>query len=442
MNLEKNNNSSENITDQSDLGGVSSELENYGDVKGNINKAEDLEHINNLDSVGIVTREVCDEKKRELNKIIEKSNKEEIVKEIFLLSIDIIKIVNNKANKNISSDEELQKRNELQKFYLYVQKLLNHKYLPEKYANKMDDVIEHNLYILNEKKDDYKVKEKFSNEEIDDLNKFYSQKFTTLEDVLEFKVDYPVIDFEGVVRLEMKKNSKRLRDQILLDHKVDTAKFVPKGVNEQERKRIYELSNSVKSSVDFQNYAKNYRFYLEGSKEFPDRYKEVNEFFCQYLRGSSLIDLGSGEALTSVMYIYKMVSRFNVKELIAVDKYIQDSEEEFERMQMHVRAKERCLHRDYPKFEFVKKDMLKYLVDCNEPANFTINGIDSFIFDVFSENNAVEYIKEVFEQIARLTPPKGIVFGINNHFSQHLSNYGFKKRYDENDIGIEVWQKE
>lgn len=164
------------------------------------------------------------------------------------------------------------------------------------------------------------------------------------------------------------------------------------------------------------------------------------------LKGSVLVDLGCGGPY-SVRMAYKFSSTFNVRKYIGIEKYPRSWEGD---SQYNEYIKDGSLEgRTAPAHEIVLgEDMLQVLSRRTEQSNFMMNGIDDVIFsndewDPEIDFNKEEYIKKLCENIARLVPQNGIVFGINSVYLNNLARLGFKKRADlcKNNPLLQIWEK-
>ena len=206
-------------------------------------------------------------------------------------------------------------------------------------------------------------------------------------------------------------------------------------------------------------YNQELRTYLKKITE-PDSKKEYNEkalekiraLFEKVLPGSVLVDLGCG-SLNSVPLSYKFATAYDVQKYIGVEKHPDYESEGYEKIIEYAKEitdfkKITALGHKVPRHEFaLETDMLHFLGKRTEQSNFMINGIDSSVLayaDSGLSDRKIAYLDKLQQEIARLTPKGGIVFGHNTVFLGRLAELGFVYRKDlvENSRGRDqFWEK-
>jgi len=125
-------------------------------------------------------------------------------------------------------------------------------------------------------------------------------------------------------------------------------------------------------------------------------------FLKQHLLGSTLIDLGAGQA----KIIEKLCKKIGVKTYARVDPFIQlQTPRDLEVVDITFDE----IDLDTLHIINAKSDMLKFttLMHSNS-GNFVLNGMDDYVI------KSEEYKLALSEELARTTQPNGIIFGLNS----------------------------
>jgi len=153
------------------------------------------------------------------------------------------------------------------------------------------------------------------------------------------------------------------------------------------------------------------------------RRDELRGFYRERLGGKTLFDLAAGGTL-SYLTMVEFAFLAGAKEYVAIDRYQDFS-------QADVSLAREYLNTKYGKdnvnmqIHFVKADMLLFLAhEANASANVSMSGFDEACLPpaLFTD---MGYVHELVMQIARVTEPSGLTFGINNPFLRNLSYHGF-----------------
>lgn len=156
--------------------------------------------------------------------------------------------------------------------------------------------------------------------------------------------------------------------------------------------------------------------YLDGTRYDQVEKKKIIETFNllkEKLQGSTLIDLGSSDP-GSFENLYKFATVFEVKKLIGVEKYPDDTKDYWQRVmdylttegEFYKKLQEKDEGHKLPQFEInLNTDMLDFLEKRTAQSNFIMSGIDEYIL------KKEDYIERLCENFSRLTPKGGIVIG-------------------------------
>ena len=170
--------------------------------------------------------------------------------------------------------------------------------------------------------------------------------------------------------------------------------------------------------------SKKMRCYVEMRlPEERERFLETMRLFKDALPDSTLIDLGCGD-VDSVPRAYQFARSFGCKKYIGVNGNFETRGTPISVKELKELVIEKAdgLEEGDTQLEILHRDMLESLATRTARSNFMLNGIDGYIMP-----NIEDYKNQLFSHIARLTPPDGIVFGVNCPYLGRLQGYGFQK---------------
>jgi len=137
--------------------------------------------------------------------------------------------------------------------------------------------------------------------------------------------------------------------------------------------------------------------------------KNLPKFFSEVLGDSILLDLGAGDPKPMVDFALCC----DVKLYLAVDLYCPYGDMDFKD----------------PRIVLENDDMLRYVAKMpDNSANVFLGAIDDIVLmNPKSIEVELSYRSLLLNQICRVVPPGGIVFGVNSHIFSRLEQMGFER---------------